>query len=126
MARALQKTLSTLLALVLAIAAGWQGASLADTGPEVPAPKPTCKCCDYDPAKCATPACCVRPADNGGAPVVPAPSRPATGIERHAIAASPFALATLPRLALHDLPSASPPIQAGAIPIFQRDCSFLI
>jgi hypothetical protein len=125
MAKALQKTSSALLALLLAIATGWQGAYLADAAP-VPASKPVCKCCDYDPAKCATPACCVRPTNNNRAPVVPAVPRPASGTERHAVAVTLLTRSTLPRFTLHDLSFAPPPIQAGAVPIFQRDCSFLI
>ena len=126
MAKALQRTSSALLALVLAIATGWQGALLADAGQTLPVSKPVCKCCDFDPAKCATPACCAWPTNNNRAPVTPAAPRPSSGTERPAVAAIALTLPTLPRFTLDDLPSVSPPVQAGAVPIFQRDCSFLI
>jgi len=126
MAKALQRTSSALLALLLAIATAWQGALLADAGQTVSVSKPVCKCCDFDPAKCATPACCAWPADNSRAPVTPVTPRPASGTERQAIAVIPLAISTLPRFSVHELPFPSASIQAGAVPIFQRDCSFLI
>src|SRR5258708_7943379 len=126
MAKALQRTSSALLALLLASATGWQSALLADAGQPVPVSKPVCKCCDFDPAKCATPSCCARPADKNRAPITPAAPRRCSGIERHAIAAIPLTISALPRFTVDELPSASLPIQAGAVPIFQRDCSFLI
>jgi len=126
MAKALKRTSSALLALVLAIATGWQGALLADAGQTVPVSKLVCKCCDFDPAKCATPTCCARPTDNSRAPVTPAVPRPSSGIERHALAPAAFTLPTLPPSTLHEPALRPPPVQAGAVPIFQRDCSFLI
>src|SRR5437899_1624210 len=120
MAKALQRTSSALLALLLAIATGWQGVSLAEAGRICSASTPVCKCCDFDPAKCATPACCARPADSR-APSTPAAPRPPSGTERHAVAPIPLALWSLPRFAVDDLPFAPPSIRAGAVPIFQRD-----
>jgi len=126
MAKALQRTSSALLALLLAIATGWQGALLADAGQTVPVSKPVCKCCDFDPAKCATPACCAWPADNSRAPVTPAAPRPSSGTERHALAPAALTLSTLPRSTLDKRAVRPPSVQAGAVAIFQRDCSFLI
>src|SRR5712671_6837280 len=125
MAKALQRTSSALLALLLAVAIGWQGASLAAAGRTFSASTPICKCCDFNPAKCATAACCARPADSRS-PLAPAAPRPSSGTERQAVAAAPLTLSTLPRLPIHDLPFAPPPIRIGAVPIFQRYCSFLI
>src|SRR5712671_3063280 len=115
MAKALQRTSSALLALLLAIATGWQGALLADAGQTLPVSKPVCKCCDFDPAKCATPACCACPADNSRAPVAP---RPSSGTELHALAPAALTLSTLPRSTLHERTVRPPSVQAGAVPIF--------
>src|SRR5258708_18273732 len=118
MAKALKRTSSALLALVLTIATGWQGALLADAGQTLPVSKPVCRCCDFDPAKCATPSCCARPADKNRAPVTPAAPRRCSGIERHAIAAILLTISALPRFTVDELPSASLPIQAAAVPTF--------
>lgn len=123
MSQVLQKASSALLALLLTVATGWPGLSLAESRT---ASKPVCKCCDYDPANCATPACCARPADNSRAPVAPAAPCPTSGTERHAIAATPLAVAPHAPVALHEIPFAITPVHGGAVPIFQRNCSFLI
>src|SRR5260221_7386846 len=103
MAKALQRSSSALLALLLAIATGWQGDLLADAGRTVAIPNPVCKCCDFDPAKCPTPACCARPSDSSRAPVVPVAPRPLSGTERHAIAVDKLlAISTLPHSAVHE------------------------
>jgi len=125
MARALQTISSALLALVLVVATAWQGASIASAGRSTPVSKPICKCCHFDPARCATPACCARPADSR-APTAPAVPRCASGTEWHAIAPALLTLATLPRPNVDTLPHRPHPLEAGTVPIFQRDCSFLI
>ena len=118
----LTRTFSALLALVLAIATGWQAVSLAQPARGAAASKPTCKCCAADPATCSTPSCCARPA----APTAPAVPRCASGNEWQAIATPLLTLSTLSPSTLHDPPLRPPPFEAGAVPIFQRYCSFLI
>lgn len=119
----LRKTFSALLVLVLCIMTGWQsGSAVAGQNSGT---TPTCKCCDYDPAKCVTPACCASPSDNG-APVTPAAPRSASGNEWQAIATALVILSTAPRSSVDELPLSLPSIQVGAVPIFQRDCTYLI
>src|SRR2546421_640752 len=118
MSAALQKTSSALLALLLAFVTGWPGLSLATGRADS---KPVCKCCDYDPANCATPVCCARPADNNRAPATPASSSPSFATERLAVAAVTFALRAHSQIKLHELPSAALAVHGGAVPIFQRD-----
>jgi hypothetical protein len=124
MAVALRKALSVLLVVMLCIMTVWQaGSAVADKIPT--ASTPICKCCDYDPAKCATPACCARPSDSG-APAAPVVPRCASGNEWQAVPIAPLTVSTRPRCTVHELPVPLPSILVGAVPIFQRDCSFLI
>ena len=125
MVRALQRVLSPLLALVLIAATGWQVVYLTQPGGDAAVSKPACKCCAADPATCSTPSCCSRPAD-GRAPAAPAVPRCAFGNEWQAITSASLTIFTLLRPAPHDLFFRQPLCEAGAVPIFQRYCSFLI
>ena len=124
MRAALNKSLSVLLGLFLVVITAWQGGS-AVASQDSRGSAPTCHCCNSDRTNCATPACCARPSDSR-APVTPAAPRCASGHEWHAIASPSLSVSTLGRLTLRDCPVAPPPVQAGAVPIFQRDCSFLL
>jgi hypothetical protein len=121
---ALNKGLSVLLGLLLALILGWQSGS-AVASQDSPLAAPTCHCCNADRSNCATPACCARPAD-GRAPATPVVPRCASGSQWHAIAPPSLPLLTLARSTLPSVPLAPPPVQAEAVPIFQRDCSFLL
>lgn len=124
MVRALERIASASLAMLLAVACGSQGVAFAG-GTRVGVGTPACRCCDFDPAKCATPSCCAQPAE-GRTPTAPAPQCPSPGVERIALAVAVlFTLPPLSRSALSTSFSSSP-IQTIAVPIFQRDCSFLI
>jgi hypothetical protein len=115
-----QKALSTLLALLFFMMAGWQNA-LALANPAAPA----CSCCNADRSGCATPACCARPSDNRE-PVTPAAPRCAAGHELNVIATTALTLFTISPFTLYTFSADSAPSRAGAVPIFQRNCSFLI
>ena len=75
---------------------------------------------------CATPVCCVKPADHRG-PVAPAPLPISCQNEWHAVPATISSWLTLPSLRADELHShwATPP-SVTAIPLFQRDCCYLI
>src|SRR4051812_9615998 len=118
-----QKGLSLLLALFFSTVAGWRsGRSLAS--PSSPDSPPACHCCNANRSKCATPACCARPADDQS-PVTPAAPRCASGQEWQALAPCAIALLTPQATSVH-LTVRPLPIQAGSVPIFQRNCSFLL
>jgi len=120
----LRNIFSVLLALLLCIMTGWHGGSAA-ASPLPYDPPPACHCCNADGSNCATPACCARPADNG-APATPAIPRGTSGNEWHAVLQAAVRFVTLSSTPLHDLSQAHPAIQVGAVPIYQRNCSFLI
>ena len=120
----LQKSLSALLVFLLCIMTGWHGGS-AVASQDSSSSASVCKCCDSHRGNCPTPACCVRPTDSR-APAAPATPRSASGNEWHAIPPTSATLLTLSRSTLDPLTTAPPPLHAGAVPIFQRDCSYLI
>src|SRR6266853_6105967 len=112
------KSLSVLVGLFLAVMTAWQGGSAVasqDSGGSAH----TCHCCNSDGSNCATPACCARPTDDR-TPVTPTVPRCASGHQWQAIAPPSLSVSALARLALHDFPGGPPPVQARAVPIFQR------
>src|SRR5436309_2545524 len=86
--------------------------------------KSGCCCTGCDFKHCLTPACCARPADQR-APAMPASVPPHPSNEGPALAAAWSTLLSLPLAASTHI---SPPSfqQLRAVPIFQRDCSYLI
>ena len=122
MPTALPKALSALLSLLLCTALAWQDAALAAGGQ---ASFFCCPCCNLDRANCATPACCAKPSESR-VPVTPAPLPANSGNEFHALVSSTFPLLKLPSSDPNESAFAPFPVTAGALPIFQRDCSLLI
>lgn len=121
---ALNKSLSVLLGVFfLALMTAWQGNS-AVPNEEAGGSVSACACCKPNHSNCAMPACCARPTDNRSplSQVVP-PSAP--GSEWQAIATPSLALVTLTRSTL-DVAPALASFKTEAVPIFQRNCSFLI
>jgi hypothetical protein len=114
----------TAVLLVAAFTFALQGLSPFSIVPASSA-APAQSCCSSGCGHCGSTACCARPADNR-APVTPAVPRCASSQEWLAIAPAPTRLLTLSRSPLNDLSQAPAPIQAGAVPIFQRNCSFLL
>jgi|SRR6185503_8382122 len=114
--------------LLLGFVLVWQGVfalstgSLASTLPS----KRTCCCMGCDNEHCATPACCVKQ-DAPSAPVAPA-SLPSTSQNKtQALATVTVAVLTLPAPSSRELPArvtSFPPVTA--IPLFERDCAWLI
>jgi hypothetical protein len=124
MSARLSNALTTLLAILIAVVTSWQGFSLAPTATS-PVPM-VCKCCGGKHGKCQTPACCARPADNH-APFAPASLPTPSQNEWHALAASTGFLLMLPLPSSNDLPATTIlPASFTALPIFQRDCCYLI
>jgi len=119
-----QKGLTVLMALFFVSTVGWEGGSSLAVQP-LPSSAPICQCCNADGSNCATPACCARPS-NSGAPAAPVAPRCAFGGERYVIVTAGQTLLPLEALAVKQPPVRPSPIQVGAIPIFQRDCSYLI
>jgi hypothetical protein len=72
------------------------------------------------------PSCCPAPVDDR-APVTPAPARSTSQNEWQALAASVLFLAALPLPAARDLPvRSSLSASISVVPIFQRDCCYLL
>jgi hypothetical protein len=120
--------MKTAVVLLLGFLLAWQSVATvaAKAGPIAGAAKSSCCCTGCDFKHCATPACCAKPADNPS-PFAPAPVPPRSSQEWQALAASVTILLTLP-LREADEPSAASSsfIWIPAVPIFQRDCSYLI
>lgn len=115
------------ITLLLAFVVAWQAFFTAvAAGGNAPAAGLGCCCTGCDFKHCSTPACCARPADDRTASApASAPSRPSN--EWQALIPSVIALLALP---IHpvDEPLAVPSLLrwSAAVPIFQRDCSYLI
>ena len=128
MAALVQKSVAMLLALMLGVAAAAPGTTRASQDPYSvgPGSAPTCKCCDSDPANCLTPSCCPSPARQR-CPAAP-PSRPSSGSsELQGLAAALSAAWILPRsIEKEQRASSISLLPLRVVPIFQRDCSFLI
>jgi len=114
-----------MLAILLGIAAIWQAnmplpaANASQMGPL------SCKCCDSERSNCRA-LCCEKP---GNSPAPSAPqSLPSTSLNQWSgLPASGSALWILPSFAANEqaLPSLLL-VAAGTVPIFQRNCSFLL
>jgi hypothetical protein len=118
--RAVQKALIALFAVMFAFAAVTQSAS--------PTAAPHCKCCVTEtPDATPCPASCCEAPVREEAPVAPTPAPSSRGIDWQGLAVLiPYSItldgtapATLPTPSVSSLPLRS-------VPIFQRDCSYLI
>jgi len=84
-----------------------------------------CKCCHSGTSKCAMPVCCAQPANH--VPFAPASLPAPSQNEWHALAASVSSALTLPSIPIAGYsPHFVPPVSPTAIPLFQRNCSYLI
>src|SRR5258706_4874602 len=112
-----------LLGLVLALQGVFAVSARTSAGATVA--QKSCCCIGCDNKHCATPACCVK-RDTPSAPVAPASLPSTSQNEFHALAVSFVSLLTLRSSAADDLlPRASSSASVTAIPLFQRDCSYL-
>jgi hypothetical protein len=95
----------------------------ANTGANARAKGPHC-CCGSK--NCSTPACCAKPAQNQ-VPFAPASPPPISKSELQAWAAPVVSTPVLPPRSTNELfsrPASS--FSASVIPLFQRNCSYLI
>ncbi|MBI3870452.1 MAG: hypothetical protein HY299_18140 [Verrucomicrobia bacterium] len=116
------------LVLVLGFTLAWQGvfASTSRVGATTRRAMRSCCCAGCDNRHCATPACCVK-RDTPSVPLAPASLPSASQNEFHALAVSVVALITLPSRQVGDLPACASSIASvTSIPLFQRDCSYLL
>jgi len=105
--------------------AGWQSRS-SFAASFASASASACACCHAERGNCSTPACCTEPSDDR-VPVIPVAPRTASGYEAHVIVPTALAFFTLPRSPLHTLSiDTSSFLSLRAVPIFDRDCSYLI
>lgn len=115
----------TAVGLVLGILLLWQGVFTSFAKSSAPRTRPCCcRGCDSD--HCSTPACCAKPGGNR-APLSPAASSANGRTEWHAVAT--FAPTMVPAFAFR--PDIFPrPARAcafvTAVPLFQRDCSYIL
>src|SRR6266850_1119448 len=86
----------------------------------------SCHCCQSDPASCATPTCCTAPA-NESRPISPA-SAPSRASQEAKALVGPATVVLSAALAANDkvFRPATFLLPVRALPIFQRDCSYLI
>src|SRR5881296_1801156 len=114
--------------LLLGFVLAWQGvfASTGRVGAAAQRAKRSCCCTGCDNKHCATPACCVK-RDTPSTPVTPASLPSTSQNEFHALAVSVGSVITLPARQAGGLPAYSPsPASVTSIPLFQRDCSYLL
>src|SRR5882757_6485695 len=119
--RFVKTTVTVLLGFVLACQSVFLAS--ANTGASAGARKSHC-CCDSK--NCSMPACCAKPAQNQ-VPFAPASPPPASQNELQALAASVVSSPVLPPRSTEELfTHVASSFSVRAIPLFQRDCSYLI
>jgi hypothetical protein len=120
------KTGTMLLAILMGVVTCWQGVLAFPSGLAAPTAPCVRKCCRCANAKCGAPGCCSKSSDNR-APFLPASSAPISPNDWQApamtAAASPALLSTS---AAGSRTTASPSAPVTAVPLFQRDCCYLI
>jgi hypothetical protein len=86
-----------------------------------------CKCCKSGTMKCSMAVCCAGPV-RPSAPIGPAPLPASSQNEWHALATSATSsVLTPPSFSTHEFRSYSPSFAAAtAVPLFRRNCSYLI
>src|SRR5881396_2072002 len=122
----LLRPVKTAVVFLLGLILAWHGVFTMSAGsaPNTRGATPGCCCTGCDSTHCATPACCAKPADNRSVPVFP---RSNSQSEIQALATAVASVLTL-----QSPPTVEPPptgfsfLRAEAVPIFQRDCSYLI
>ncbi len=123
MAKAPKKAMTLLLAIMLAVSAlmpalGWA---------ELSTSRAVCACCQVDGQSCPTRSCCSTP-ESEGKPISPASVPSQTRSDRQMLpAAVSQSLTMLPYVTVNGsrfstVSFALPP----TVPIFQRDCSYLV
>src|SRR6185369_3035573 len=114
--------------LLVGFVLAWQGvfASSARLGVTTEGAKKSCCRTGCDNKHCSTPACCVKP-ESPSAPVAPASLPSTIQNQFQALAATLVSLFTLSSRPASELPARAPSsVSVTAIPLFQRDCSYLV
>ena len=114
--------------LVLGFVLAWQGVFTASADTGANARRAMMSCCGprCDSKHCSTPACCVRP-DAPSAPVTPAALSSTSQNKLQALVVSVISLPAFPLRSPEELPSRQVlSASMTAIPLFQRDCCYLI
>src|SRR5258708_40068841 len=121
------QTLRTATVILLGFILAIQGSVAASFGVIAPVAKAGCCHTDCNSKNCSTPACCAKPAENP-VPFSPASLPSSSQNEFHALAASAVSLlALLPFCSTVEAPSrAISSASVTAIPLFQRDCCYLL
>src|SRR5437660_12686491 len=120
-----EKTVAVLLALALGIAALPASITVASDREVTAFEVISCNCCKSSSANCATPSCCTAPTSQSS-PVAPAGLPSAQGERQAMVAELCFALTPLSfPYYKHCFPATLLP-GPRTVPIFQRDCSYLI
>jgi len=116
---------ATILLLLLGIAASWQATMPMPGANGSQMATVACKCCDTQRIACRA-ACCAKP-DNNPVPSAPQ-SLPTSSLNQLTwLPASGSALWIVPASSKSEQPIPSLlVIAAGPVPLFQRNCSFLI
>ncbi|MBI1176296.1 hypothetical protein GC207_02530 [bacterium] len=119
----------TVLVILLGFLLAWHGVfAMSARAGNLPsaAHNPNCECCKSGCGKCTTPVCCTKPAENRE-PFAPASLPTTSQNEWHALAASVSSWVTLPSIPVVEFPSPGvPSAPVTVIPLFQRDCCYLI
>jgi hypothetical protein len=122
------RPIKMVVVLLVGFALAWQGvfATSARIGVATKDAKKSCCRTGCDSKHCSTPACCVKP-ESPAAPVAPASLPSTTQNEFQALAATLVSLFTLSSRPASELPARdSSSVSVTAIPLFQRDCSYLV
>lgn len=126
MSARLTRTASLFLTILMGVVTCWQGVLAFPSGLAASSAPCARKCCCCGHAKCRAPGCCSEPADNR-VPLAPASSPTPSPNPWQALAASSvFAPALFSPFAPGARVTTSPSASVTAVPIFQRDCCYLI
>ena len=114
--------------LLLGFVLAWHGVFAVSAFPVGNASSVEASCCSTgcDSKHCATPACCVK-RDAPSSPADPASLPAPAQNELYALVATVVSLLPLPVRPANELPTREPsPSSVTAIPLFQRDCCYLL
>ena len=93
---------------------------------KIDAARSNCCCHGCDSKQCSMPVCCARPVENR-APLAPASPAPTSKNEIQAMAAPVVSTQALPlHLQYEAVAPAASSLSVRAVPLFQRDCTYLI
>ena len=120
------RRVKTAVVLLVGFVLAWPCVFTAPVGDRSVATRVARKCCDFQCAKCASPGCCAQPSQPS-APLPPALPPSTSHNEWQALAASVAPILALPSRSADELPSSAAwSSSLTAIPLFQRDCCYLL